>query len=88
TATFTPVPPSETLTPVPPTATVTYTPTPLPVLCEGVEGNCIEIRYERDSCIHIGPENIPAGQVTLIFSNYASGNAGIDLEKLDEGKTW
>jgi len=88
TATFTSVPPTATNTPVPPTATTTNTSTPLPSLCEGVEGNCIEIRFEKDSCTHVGPEIVPARQITLIFSNHTSINAGIDLEILDEGKTW
>jgi hypothetical protein len=81
-------PPTATNTPVPPTATTTYTSTPLPALCEGVEGNCLEIRFEKGSCTHVGPETVPAGQITLVFSNYTSSNAGIDLEILDEGKTW
>ena len=88
TATFTSVPPTATNTPVPSTATITNTPTPRPSLCEGVEGDCLEIRYEKDNCTHVGPEIVPAGQITLVFSNYANSAVGIDLEKLDEGKTW
>ena len=92
TPTQTPLTPTDTPTQLPPTATsvpLTNTPTPWPSLCEGVEENCIEIMYEGKDCTHVGPEIVPAGQITLIFSNHTSGSiANIDLEKLDEGKTW
>ena len=89
TATYTPIPSTATYTPIPSTATITNTPTPWPSLCEGVEENCIEIIYEGKDCTHVGPEIVPAGQITLVFSNHTSGSiANIDLEKLDEGKTW
>jgi len=81
--TFTPTP-----TQVPPTATATSTSTPVPLLCEGVEGNCVEFRFQPDKCRRVGPEIVPAGKITLIFSNYTSYDAGIDLEILDEGKTF
>ena len=88
--TATSVSPTATETPVPPTATATSTPTPLPFLCEGVEGTCVEFRFEKSRCRRVGPEFIPAGEMSLIFSNYndASFEGGIDLEMLDEGKTW
>lgn len=88
TATFTSIPPTATNTPVPPTATATDTPAPRPPLCEGVEGTCVEVRFEEDGCTNVGPEIATAGQITLIFSNYNSIGAGVDLEILDEGKTW
>ena len=86
--TATSVSPTATETPVPPTATATSTPTPLPFLCEGVEGTCVEFRFEPGKCRRVGPEVIPAGEVTLIFSNYKGEESGFDLEILDEGKTW
>ena len=60
------------------------------MLCEGVEGTCVEFRFEKGKCRRVGPEFIPAGEMSLIFSNYndASFESGIDLEMLDEGKTW
>ena len=58
------------------------------MLCEGVEGTCVEFRFEPGKCRRVGPEFIPAGEITLIFSNYTSGEKGFDLEILDEGKTW
>lgn len=88
TVTFTSVPPTTTSTPSSPTDTATSTFTPPPPLCEGVEGACLEIRFDEESCTHIGPEIVPAGEITLIYSNYGTRNIGIDLEILDEGKTW
>jgi hypothetical protein len=58
------------------------------MLCEGVEGTCLELRFEQGRCRRIGPETIPAGEVTLVFSNYTDSESGIDLEILDEGMTW
>ena len=83
--------PTSTITPIPPTATATSTPTtPPPMLCEGVEGTCVEFRFEPGKCSRVGPEFIPAGEITLIFSNYVYGvyESGIEFEILDEGKTW
>lgn len=82
--------PEPTSTQIPPTATPTNTATPLPELCEGVEGTCVEFRFEPGKCTRVGPEFIPAGEMILIFSNYNNTifEGGIDLEILDEGKTW
>ena len=77
--------PTSTFTPTP---IRTNTPTPLPSLCEGVDGNCIELRNDKNGCTHIGLEKLPAGQIAIVISNYASSAVLIDLEKLDEGKTW
>ena len=81
--TSTQIPP--TATSVPPTATVTP---PRALLCEGVEGECVEFRFETESCRRVGPEIVSAGNITLIFSNYTEYVSGVDLEVLDEGKTW
>jgi hypothetical protein len=65
------------------------TPTPLPLLCEEVDGNCVEVRFESlGKCRRIGPEIFPTGKITIIFSNYTDFNSGLELEMLDEDKTW
>lgn len=79
----TPVPPSPTT--IPPTATARP---PRPFLCEDIEGSCLEFRFEMYSCHRIGPETLPAGEITLIYSNYTDQRGAVDLEKLDEDKTY
>jgi hypothetical protein len=71
-------------TPVP----STDTPTPWQSLCEGIEGNCLVVMFEDENCKHVGPEFVPAGQFTVIFSNHTDRTSSMDFEKLDEGKTW
>jgi hypothetical protein len=53
-----------------------------------VEGPCLEIRFDGGNCSHVDPEILPAGDITLIFSNYHNRDIGFDLEILDEGMTW
>lgn len=80
--------PQPTSTQIPPTAIPTSSPTPPPELCDGVEGTCVEFRFVSGSCRRVGPEFVSAGETTIIYSNYTSGESGLDLEILDDGRTW
>lgn len=71
-----------------PTAT-NFPPTSTPILtsCEEVEGSCLELSFDGDSCIYEGPSDMEAGQVALIFHNESDGWAAANLIRLLEGKT-
>ena len=65
--------PEPTDTPVPPTAT------PKPASCEEVEGICLWLSFDGESCTYEGPTALKAGPVTLIFINESEDGAGVDL---------
>ena len=59
--------PEPTATDVPPTAT------PEPTSCEEVEGICLELTFDGESCIYEGPTDLNPGPVTIIFHNEGDG---------------
>lgn len=69
----TPVPVQPTPTSAPPTAT------PEPPSCEEVEGNCLELTFDGESCTYKGPTDLKAGPVTLFFHNESEGRAAVNL---------
>ena len=73
------VPP--TVTPVPPTDT------PEPPSCEKVEGNCLWLSFDGESCIYEGPTALKAGPITLLFLNESETTAYAGLVKLTGDKT-
>ncbi len=79
--TATPAPPTS--TPIPPTDTPTPpTATPETTSCEEIEGNCLELIWDGESCTYEGPEEIKTGSVTLIFRNKTEEPAGTGLVRL------
>jgi len=70
-ATDTPIPATD--TPIPPTKT------PAPKSCEEVEGVCIELSFDGESCTYEGPTEIKSGHVTLIFLNESEGGAAANM---------
>ena len=70
-----------TTTPVP----ATYTPEP--TSCEEVEGICLELTFDGESCTYEGPTDLKPGLVTLIFLNESDGWATTNLTRLMGDKT-
>jgi len=86
----TPVPP--TTTPVPPTITpahptATPAPPPVPASCEEVEGVCLDLTFDGESCIYDGPTEVASGSVTLLFHNKSEGSAAVNFLMLLEERT-
>jgi hypothetical protein len=74
-------------TPTPnPTARATPEPTatPKPTSCDEVEGICLELTFDGQSCLYDGPEYIKTEPVTLIFLNKSDGWAATNLIRLLE----
>jgi hypothetical protein len=61
--------------------TVTVSPTDTPELtsCEEVEGICLELTFDGESCTYEGPTLFKSGPVTLLFLNESEGFAAVDL---------
>ena len=73
--------PEPTATDVPPTAT------PKPTSCEEVEGICLELSFDGESCTYEGPTDLKPGPVTIILLNESDGWASTNLMKLLGDKT-
>jgi hypothetical protein len=67
--------------PVPPTAT------PELASCEGVEGTCLELTFDGESCTYAGPTGFEEGSVILLFINASEEHVGVNLLRHDQGKT-
>jgi len=65
--------PIQTATPIPPTDT------PGPRSCEEVEGNCMMLSFDGETCMYHGPTEFNSGPVTLIFRNESGGPAAANL---------
>ena len=72
-ATSTPIPP--TATPLPPTDTSE------PTSCEEVEGICLWLSFDGESCTYEGPTEFKKGWVTLLFINESDGSAAVNLAR-------
>jgi hypothetical protein len=66
---------------------LTPTATPKPPSCDEVEGVCMELFFDGQSCLYDGPENIKTGPVTLIFLNNSDGFAADEFLRLSQGYT-
>ena len=65
---------------VPPTKTIIFrTATPNPASCEEVEGICLELTFDGESCTYAGPTIITTGPVLLLFLNKSEGTAAANL---------
>lgn len=85
--TATPLPPTSTL--IPPTAThIPPTDAPEPTSCEEVEGICMELTFDGESCHYEGPTSLKTEPVTLIFFNESDGAAATNMIRLLEDKTF
>lgn len=93
--------PTRTLTPTPtttptatdtpePTATATPEPTamPKPTSCEEVEGICLTLTFDGQSCLYEGPAYFKTGRITLIFLNDSAGTAMTNMIRLLGNKTY
>jgi hypothetical protein len=67
--------------PIPPTAT------PEISSCEGVEGTCMELTFDGDSCTYAGPTEFTSGPVTWLFINASEAPVKVNLLRHLEGKT-
>ena len=72
-------------TPVPTTVRPTHT--PQPASCAEVEGTCMELSFDGESCTYIGPSDLKPGSVTILFINDSEANASMNLVRHKEGKT-
>jgi len=46
---------------------------------EKVEGICLELTFDGESCAYEGPTHLKTGPVTLLFHNKSGGNAAVNL---------
>ena len=82
------IPPELTAAQVEPSATpVPPTKTPNPTSCEEVEGDCLEISFDGETCTYKGPTDIKPGSVTLLFLNESEGGALAGLVRHKGDKT-
>ena len=58
-----------------------------PPSCKEIEGNCLELAFDGESCTYQGPAEIKASPVTLLFFNESKTTAIGVLLKLDDDKT-
>jgi hypothetical protein len=70
--------------PTPTSAPPTATPIPAtdalePLTCEEVEGICLELSWDGESCTYEGPAELRTGPVTLLFHNGSEGTAAVNL---------
>jgi hypothetical protein len=70
------------------TAAAEPTATPEKPSCDEVEGSCLELYFDGQSCFYEGPENMKTGPVTLIFLNNSDGFAADELLRLQPGHTY
>jgi hypothetical protein len=68
-------------------ATPIPTTTPGPTSCAEVEGHCLWLSFDGESCTYEGPIVIKTGPVTLLFRNKSEVLAGSNLLKHTGGKT-
>lgn len=78
--------PTQTLVPAT-SPSVTETNTPKPTSCESVEGICLTLNFNGESCAYTGPTELKPGPVTLIFQNKSDGWAATNLISLMGDKT-
>lgn len=75
------------VTAAPETPTIPPTDTPKLTSCEEVEGICLELTFDGESCTYEGPTSLKAGPVTLLFLNESEGFAAVDLLKHNGDQT-
>lgn len=46
------------------------------------------VTFDGSSCTYDGPQVIREGEITMIMDNLTDTPVGLDLAKLDDGKTW
>jgi hypothetical protein len=71
----------------PTTTSLPPTTTPQPTSCNSVEGPCVEITFDGDTCTFEGPSELIPGPLAFIFYNESQDWASSNLMKLTEGKT-
>ena len=75
-------------TPLPSTTTpIPATSTPAPRSCEGIDGICLWLSFDGESCNYEGPTDLKPGPVTLIFLNESDGWAATNFIILLGDKT-
>ena len=56
--------------------------------CKKVDGICLELTFDGESCTYEGPTEFAPGPVTLFFNNKSEGNAAVNMIELLDGKTF
>ena len=80
--------PEPTITQIPPTSTpLPSTNTPIPISCEAIEGVCLELTFDGESCLYEGPTSITTAPITLIFRNDGDVPAATNMIRLKDDKT-
>lgn len=79
--------PPETPTLEPTTILVPPTNTHEPISCDAVQGVCIELTFDGDSCLYEGPISIESGPIAFIYQNESEVFAATNLVKITDGKT-
>ena len=75
-------------TPIPPTATAEPTPIPVKPTETTASLPVLDITFDGDECIIVGPDTIPQGKVTFIMHNPGDEEYIVDVIRFDEDKTW
>lgn len=55
--------------------------------CEEVEGTCLELTFDGETCKYEGPNELDPEPITVIFHNKGEGWAAVNLIRLLENKT-
>jgi hypothetical protein len=80
--------PEPTITQIPPTYTpLSPTNIPKPISCEAIEGVCLELIFDGESCLYEGPTSIMTVPITLIFRNDSDRAATTNMIRLKGDKT-
>ena len=77
----------ETPTPEPTNTQIPPTNTAEPTHCDMVQGVCLELTFDGNSCLYKGPISIESGPIAFIYRNESEVLAATNLVKITEGKT-
>ena len=60
---------------------------PGPNSCDEIEGTCLELTFDGETCKYEGPNELDPEPVTVIFHNIGEGWAAANIIRLLENKT-
>lgn len=81
--TDTPVPPTDTPIPPTPPPTATHGPTP----CDDIDGACMFLRFDGETCAYVGPKELQPGPTTIVYHNDGPSSSLGSLVLLTDGRT-
>ena len=73
--------------PAPTSTSLPPTETPQPRSCDVVDGICLDLTFDGESCIYDGPTDLQSGPVTLIFHNESDEWAETNMIRILGDKT-